>query len=799
MPAIRNAAGAGHVHRAAIAAPHVTIRPDRGCRPRFRNGLGPAVAVLAVAMLASACAYDVVSREEQLFMNSRYQEIVQRVETRGGAKTTAEYYTLCISFSKLKRYDRLFDCIKRMEASIAAGDRTVYFNDASYLPRGLLSQAYIELARYDDAIKEALAFKKLVADMGMQSRALTIEALGLLGLAQALKKDTAAARATAAELADIGTYYPFVLLETPKLTNLARIYVAVGEYEKALTAIGKGEEEGLWRGVADLVTGASMRGESMFAWQQLPRKFMLHKSQMETGRTAQAKAGYDQLLANPLTAQNGDVYWLILFDRGRIALKEGDRNAAIGFFRKAAEVIESQRSTISTEASKIGFVGDKQDVYSALVGALFDAGRQSEALEFVERSKARALVDLLAQRSRFQPKRRDAAEVNRMLVQLASLEAGTQEEDAGITPQVAADRRRALADTRQRIEKAEPEMASLVTVPAMSSGEMRGLLAADEALIDYFVHRNALYAFVMTRDGVRGARLDGAGLADAVALFRASLTEARTDNYREPARRLYDRLIRPIEGLLDRRNLVIVPHGALHYLPFAALRSERRYLIDGYTVRLLPSASVLKYLRPADRRPAKDLLVLGNPNLGDRRFDLPGAETEAREIGRKWPDSLVLLRDNASETAIKKAGQEFRILHLASHGRFDSDAPLESGILLAPDAANDGRLTVSELYDLHLNADLVTLSACETGLGAVRNGDDVVGLTRGFLYAGARSIVSSLWPVSDQATTELMAGFYANLRSADVREALRRAQIAAREKHPHPFFWAAFQLTGSRG
>ncbi|MBI3113801.1 MAG: hypothetical protein HYZ04_04720, partial [Rhodospirillales bacterium] len=131
MPAIRNAAGAGHVHRAAIAAPHVTIRPDRGCRPRFRNGLGPAVAVLAVAMLASACAYDVVSREEQLFMNSRYQEIVQRVESRGGAKTTAEYYTLCISFSKLKRYDRLFDCVKRMEASIAAGDRTVYFNDAS--------------------------------------------------------------------------------------------------------------------------------------------------------------------------------------------------------------------------------------------------------------------------------------------------------------------------------------------------------------------------------------------------------------------------------------------------------------------------------------------------------------------------------------------------------------------------------------------------------------------------------------------------------------------------------------------
>ena len=131
-----------------------------------------------------------------------------------------------------------------------------------------------------------------------------------------------------------------------------------------------------------------------------------------------------------------------------------------------------------------------------------------------------------------------------------------------------------------------------------------------------------------------------------------------------------------------------------------------------------------------------------------------------------------------------------------THGRFDPDQPLHSGLLLAKDTQNNGFLSLSDLYSLRLHADLVTLSACDTGLGKIRNGDDVVGLTRGFLYAGSNTVVASLWGVDDQATSYLMEQFYADLKTNNKGEALRQAQLATRKKYNHPFYWAAFGLTG---
>jgi CHAT domain-containing protein len=158
----------------------------------------------------------------------------------------------------------------------------------------------------------------------------------------------------------------------------------------------------------------------------------------------------------------------------------------------------------------------------------------------------------------------------------------------------------------------------------------------------------------------------------------------------------------------------------------------------------------------------------------------------------------LLLRKQATETAIKRFGDQFRYIHFATHGTFDAEKPLSSGLLLSGDKENDGTLTVGELYDLRLPADLVTLSACETALGKVANGDDVVGFTRGFLYAGTSSIVSSLWKVDDQATSILMQQFYKSLKENDKRSALRTAQLKVKDTYnSHPYFWAAFQITGS--
>ncbi|HTO59035.1 MAG TPA: CHAT domain-containing protein, partial [Pseudomonadales bacterium] len=180
----------------------------------------------------------------------------------------------------------------------------------------------------------------------------------------------------------------------------------------------------------------------------------------------------------------------------------------------------------------------------------------------------------------------------------------------------------------------------------------------------------------------------------------------------------------------------------------------------------------------------------------NRSLDLPNAQTEATTVAAMFPASRALVRADASKTAIKQLANGFTMLHFATHGRFDANAPLSSGLYLAKGSEADGVLTVSDLYSLRWDVDLVTLSACETGLGKVANGDDVIGLTRGFLYAGARSIVASLWEVDDAATAQLMESFYRNLADHGKREALRLAQIETRQRYPQPWYWAAFNLLG---
>jgi CHAT domain-containing protein len=278
----------------------------------------------------------------------------------------------------------------------------------------------------------------------------------------------------------------------------------------------------------------------------------------------------------------------------------------------------------------------------------------------------------------------------------------------------------------------------------------------------------------------------------------SSIPVSRDSQLRMSGEILYEKLIQPLESMIYTKNLTIVPHGALHYLPFNALNSGGEYLIDRYSIRILPSASVMQFLKDRREGHAGNLLAFGNPDLGDPTYDLPGAQNEAIAITKDQTKSKLLLRNQATETAVKQYGAGFRYLHFAVHGIFDAEKPLSSGLLLSGDDENDGTLSVGELYDLYLPADLVTLSACETALGEVANGDDVVGFTRGFLYAGTSSIISSLWKVDDKATSILMQQFYKSLEESDKRSALRTAQLKIKDNYnSHPYFWAAFQITGS--
>ena len=789
----------------------------------------PLVALIPLFLLGGcATGSGILGERDAALVTSRYEELerIGEQETVGLKQVSSpKLMPLCMAYAKLKRYNKLFPCLDRLEDNIRHGDkRQMDFDeftkrnplmaglammgsavaggreglegDISIFPFLMRAEAYIDLARYPEAIEQA---KKAVANIPTQwnqERWARIQVTSMLGLAYALGGDRDNALKTAKALEDISTFYPYTLLSGDKATGLAKIYLAHKEYNKALEAIEQGKDSlfgSFAKGVADMMVIGETKGEGLWVWQDLPREFIHNKVLFEVGRINEAKAGYDKLLGIPQTRENGDLYWVVLFDRGRIAEKEGNRAQAIDLYRKAVEVVEGQRATINTEASKIGFVGDKQAVYQSLVAALLADQRNAEAFEYVERAKSRALVDMLAAKQDFAVHTVNAQQVRTLLAQVNTTEseARIQGGDAAI-----AGKRSLAVQLRHDLRTQAPELSSLVNVTYASAKDIQAKLPADEVLVEYYYDDKKTYAFVITRDHLQVVWLEGGNLAQDVKAFREALDSPKDNRHLALSQKLHRQLFQPLEATLGKQNVLIVAHGALHYLPFNALHDGREYLIDRYRLRLLPSASIMPYLRGTRAGKAGTLLAFGNPDLGDRRYDLAHAQTEAQAIIKVVPGARALVRKEATETAFKQQGGNYAYIHFASHGEFNADAPLNSALLLAKDSANDGTLTVGELYSMRLNADLVTLSACETGLGKIANGDDVVGLTRGFLYAGSRSIVASLWKVDDEATAYLMTRFYQSLKGTSKREALRLAQIETRKKYSHPYYWAAFQLTG---
>ena len=518
---------------------------------------------------------------------------------------------------------------------------------------------------------------------------------------------------------------------------------------------------------------------------------MITKAYFETGRIDEARTGYDELLRIPQVRANGEIYWQLLSDRARIHELDGEIDKALERYREAVEVIERQRLSINTETNKIGFVGDKQAVYGRLVDALYRAGRIEQTFEYIERSKARALVDLLATKNELKGASLAAlTEADRLAIEQAPADMDALASNA--------QREAEAARLTEELRRNDPELASLVSVTAVPIAEIQTRLLPDEIVLQYYLSGEQLFVGAVTKDAVSMQRVVAGDLTAKVRRLRVTIQEdedeARTRDY---AKELYELLVGPVRPLATGKSLLVVPHGVLHYLPFAALYDGSDYLMQSTLIRFLPSASTIRFLRAPSGTQKDPVLVLANPDLQDPTMDLPFAETEGQYIAQNIPASEIFARAQASEEIFKARAPAFRMLHVASHGEFNGADALQSRLLLAKSGTEDGSLTVGDLYNMRLDADLVTLSACETGLGKVQTGDDVLGLTRGFLFAGSSNIVASQWKVDDQATGVLMQHFYANLSAGKPkREALREAQRETRKTFAHPFYWAAFYLTG---
>ena len=223
-------------------------------------------------------------------------------------------------------------------------------------------------------------------------------------------------------------------------------------------------------------------------------------------------------------------------------------------------------------------------------------------------------------------------------------------------------------------------------------------------------------------------------------------------------------------------------------MPFQALLDGDTYLIDRFALSYAPSASVLHLCSRRAARPSSGALVLAVPDAYN-----PGIAAEAGAVVAAMPGARVLLGDDATLDALRDQGRGARLVHIAAHGLFRRDNPMFSAIQLGA-----SRLTVFDLYELDLAAELVVLSGCGTGASVVEGGDELIGLVRGLLYAGAQTVVATLWDAHDESTRRFMEAFYRRLPAEpDRSQALRQAMIELRQEYPHPYYWAPFFVAGA--
>ncbi|MBD2858151.1 CHAT domain-containing protein [Spongiibacter sp. KMU-158] len=633
---------------------------------------------------------------------------------------------------------------------------------------------------------------------------LAIPILGMSAVYEGLYGSKIKARDFITQLSETKTnsfITPYV--ETQKRSWIAKGYIAIEDYQSALLILSGRDSEAVEL-LGTLFVNAnplshvfglakSIDRENQFFTAEMQSLFCHAMAKLERNEAA---ACFENLFASEFIDVFGGLKFIALQQYGQLQLRNGKHDAALPALTEAVEILETQRSSLSLDSTKLGFVSDKQEVYYDLVGMFVEQDQAELALEYAERAKARALVDLLASRNNeLPPPEKEGINTTLSIIQQ------TENALATINPNDTTQRsvtRGLLRKYQENLNKSAPEFTSLRVVTSPNITQLQSTLKEDEALLEYFGDGEHLWAFILSNKGVSAAKLPAERLAEIVAEFRQDLQNPESPDISNSSRKLYNSVIMPIkEQLQTFKRLTVVPHGPLHYVPFTALNDGEDYMIDQFELRVLPSASVLEFLHKNQIAAAKPMLILGNPDLGDPAMDLLGAQIEAVNIAKMQPSADVLLRELASETQLKSNAGQYRNLHIASHGIFNAEEPMASALLLSKSESDDGLLSVAELFDLRLNADLVTLSACETGLGDITAGDDVIGFTRGFLYAGAESIISSLWKVSDAATNTLMQTFYKALPSQGKSKALRNAQLALKDgSYSHPYYWAAFQLTG---
>jgi CHAT domain-containing protein len=629
------------------------------------------------------------------------------------------------------------------------------------------------------------------------------------------------------------------------LANEAIAYGQLGQASQALALFAESremfirEQNPVWPSLLDLYQGllllqqqrhreaqclgeraAQYFDESGLFGKAVLAHLLLARIALELGDLAGAEREGNQAKTELSRVQTPVLVFETYFLCGEIASSRGDRSAACEAYQRAREALETLRMHLHGEELKISFVKNRVQVYEALVDLHLDgpdAGVSvTDALACMEGAKSHSMTAMMFRSSQSLPvdeasESKEVAKVRELREELNWLyhrieleqlrREGASRESVDRLRQQAQEREKELLRALRELPGNEYENVTFDAPAEFSIASLQATLPANATLIEYYSVGDRLVAALVKRETIEitpvslVSRVSGLLQLLRFQLSRFRMGRGRMQQFEQPLllatlshlEDLYVELVKPLVPRLRAQHLVFVPHGTLHFLPFHALRTDDEYLGDAYTISYAPSATVfaLCQQKAAAERPKS--LVLGIP---DERA--PQIVTEVQSVAAMLPEAELYLGEQATSKVLREKGPDVGLVHIATHGIYRQDNPMFSGIRLG-----DGYVNLCDLYQLRLNAKLVTLSGCATGMNVVAAGDELLGLQRGLFRAGATSLLLSLWDVHDRSTSELMQEFYKSyIQSDDAALSLRTAMQNLRREAPHPYFWAPFVLVG---
>ena len=547
---------------------------------------------------------------------------------------------------------------------------------------------------------------------------------------------------------------------------------------------------------------------------KLRAKFRHGEVLRKLNRSAKAHAVLSELYDEAQQYENTNLAQVCLNSLGQMALENNQRREAEKYFKKSIKLIENLRSPLPSEEFRIAFLADKLAPFENLAQIYLAENKIEEAFLAIENARSRSLADVLQRvknnkikKSGQSTKLRRKLEILREeLNWFYSLQKRADETEIEELQSKAKEREQEIARVMRQIESVKTIFAKDATDTTPDSKihleSLQKQIGEQRVLIEFVEYENLFSAFVITAKEIKYIAnlatkdeivelLEGLQFQFGALRYGSENLSKFAGQLKHKANfylhRLFSKLLAPIISLTGDKNLVIVPVAILHYVPFQGLFNGDQYVIENQQVVTTPSALIWKILSEKPTKKPSRAFLMG---FADER--IPLVNEEIKELKSIFTDSKTFLNNRATFKNYTRQAEDFDILHLACHGQFRPDNPLFSSLHLA-----DGFVTVRDISGQNLNAELVTLSACETGLNKIYAGDEILGLARGFLIAGAHSIVLSLWTVNDRATKSLMKDFYLEMqRRQSISESMQKAQINCINQDLHPYFWASFGIIG---